>query len=402
MAAIRIDQDLCIGCGLCVRVCANDGVKVESRRASITENCIACGLCIDACPKGALSREASHTSADLSAWSGMMVVAQTDKSATPLPVAYELVGAARDLAHERGCSLRVLVVSGSQPGCQCTGGYASLIDAGADEVLVVEDPAFAIPDGAAIGQAVAQVIEQLKPEAVLFGATDLGREVAPRVARELSCGLTADCTQLALDQEGLLLQTRPAFGGNLLATIASPATRPQMATVRPGVFSRPEPQKGRCGTIYHLTAAPSSVPGIQVLSEEPASSGASIADAEVLVVVGRGIRDKKALPTMERLAALLGGQVACTRPVVEAGWMGHESQVGQTGVSVAPRVLVSMGVSGAIQHLAGISGAKTVIAVNEDPDAPIFSVAQAGAVADCRQVADEWVKFLEEAAGHSS
>lgn len=401
MAGITIDQDLCIGCGLCVRVCANDGVKVQDRRAFITPDCVACGLCVDACPKGAISREASQPSADLSQWSGFLVVAQTDKSAAPLPVAYELVGVARGLADERGCSLRVLVISGLQPGCQCTGGYAPLIDAGADEVLVLEDPAFAIPDGAAIGQAVAQVIDQFKPEAVLFGATDLGREVAPRVARELSCGLTADCTQLALDPDGLLLQTRPAFGGNLLATIASPAARPQMATVRPGVFSRPELESGRTGTVYHLTVAPSEVPGVKVLSEEPASAGASITDAEVLVVVGRGIRDKKALPTMERLAELLGGKVACTRPVVEAGWMDHESQVGQTGVSVAPRVLVSMGVSGAIQHLAGISGAKTVIAVNEDPDAPIFSVAQVGVVADCREVAAAWVEELE-AAGRSA
>lgn len=395
MAGIKVDQDLCIGCGLCVRVCANSGVKVEDRRAFITQDCVACGLCIDACPKGALSQETSQSVADLSSWSGLMVVAQTDKNATPLPVAYELVGVARGLADERGCSLRVLVISGVQPGCQCTGGYAPLIDAGADEVLVMEDPAFAIPDGAAIGQAVAQAIDRLKPEAVLFGATDLGREVAPRVARELSCGLTADCTQLALDPEGLLLQTRPAFGGNLLATIASPATRPQMATVRPGVFSLPEPHKGRTGTIYQVTVPPSVVPQIQVLEEEPASEGASITSAEVLVVVGRGIRDKKALPTMERLAALLGGQIACTRPVVEAGWMGHESQVGQTGVSVAPRVLISMGVSGAIQHLAGISGAKTVIAINEDADAPIFSVAQVGVVADCREVAAAWVESLE-------
>lgn len=397
MAGITVDQDLCIGCGLCVRLCANDGVKVEGRRATITDNCVACGLCIDACPKGAISRESSQEAVDLSAWSGFMVVAQTDKNAVPLPVAYELVGVARGLADERGCSLRVLVISGLEPGCQCTGGYAPLIDAGADEVLVVEDPAFAMPDGAAIGQAVAQVIEQFTPEAVLFGATDLGREVAPRVARELSCGLTADCTQLALDAEGLLLQTRPAFGGNLLATIASPATRPQMATVRPGVFSRPELQSGRTGTIYHLTVAPSQVPGVRVLSSEPASAGASITDAEVLVVVGRGIRDKKALPVMERLAELLGGQVACTRPVVEAGWMDHESQVGQTGVSVAPRVLISLGVSGAIQHLAGISGAKTIIAVNEDPEAPIFSVAQVGVVADCREVAAAWVEELEAA-----
>ena len=396
MSGLVVDAEACVGCGRCVRTCANDGIEVVGRKARVLDSCIACGLCVDACPVGALKIEREAKGVDLSQWSGVLVVAQTDADGTPLPVASELVGVGRALADARACSLRALVLAPGAHGCACTGGFAGLGADGADEVFVSRSPRHGAGDCAAMAATVAAVVEATKPEAVLFGATDLGRELAPRVAQRLGCGLTADCTGLAVDPEtGLLLQTRPAFGGNLMATIVSPEARPQMATVRPGVFAAPERDWGRVCTVYEMEPAPCAVAAPEVLSEEPADTGASIATCDVLVVVGRGIRDKKSIAVARRLADALGAGLGCTRPVVEAGWLDHSCQVGQTGVSCAPRLLVSLGVSGAVQHLAGMAGAECVVAVNEDPDAPIFAAADYAVVDDCREVARAWAEALE-------
>ena len=221
-------------------------------------------------------------------------------------------------------------------------------------------------------------------EAILYGATAFGRELAPGVAVRLQTGLTADCTVLSMDAEtGLLQQTRPAFGGNLMATIICPNHRPQMATVRPGIFREPEFDYSRSGTITQVFLAEDTKARVEIsIPAEEWGQQASIADAERLVVVGRGIGSKKNLPLMRRLAEALGAELGCTRPVVEAGWLEYHHQIGQTGVSVSPKLLVSIGVSGAIQHLAGIGGAECIIAINEDPDAPIFGAAQYKVVGD--------------------
>lgn len=200
---------------------------------------------------------------------------------------------------------------------------------------------------------------------------------------------------LEVDPEtGLLQQTRPAFGGNLMATIVCPAHRPQMATVRPGVFAAPEPDGARVGTVSDVPLDDRLAPRVRLLGVERSSAADSITDADVLVVVGRGIGSKKNLGIARDLADALGGKLGCTRPIVEAGWCDPWRQVGQTGVSVAPRLLISLGVSGAIQHLAGMSGAQAVIAVNEDPDAPIFASAQYKVVGDCVKVAEELLARL--------
>ena len=202
-------------------------------------------------------------------------------------------------------------------------------------------------------------------------------------------------------EKGLLQQTRPAFGGNLMATIVCPSHRPQMATVRPGIFPAPELREVRSVVVEDVPLAEGVERRVRVLSREAAGTDDSITDADVLVVVGRGIGGKKALAPVRRLVELLGErlgckvEIGCTRPVVEAGWLDYSHQVGQTGASVAPKLLLSLGVSGAIQHLAGISGAQTVVAVNDDPDAPIFGAAQYKVVADCHAVIDELIEKLE-------
>ncbi len=244
---------------------------------------------------------------------------------------------------------------------------------------------------------ICDLVAERKPEAILYGATAFARELAPGVAVRLQTGLTADCTVLSMDAEtGLLQQTRPAFGGNLMATIICPNHRPQMATVRPGIFKAPDFDYGRSGTITQISLADDAKARVEIsIPAEERRQQASIADAERLVVVGRGIGSEKNLPLMRRLAEALGAELGCTRPVVEAGWLEYRHQIGQTGVSVSPKLLVSIGVSGAIQHLAGIGGAECIIAINEDPDAPIFGAAQYKVVGDAVEVVEELLAQLE-------
>ena len=290
---------------------------------------------------------------------------------------------------------------------------ALLLAAGADAVIRCRDGRLASPDSEVFAAWLSSLAEERRPEAILYGATDFGRELAPRVAVLLQTGLTADCTILEMDEErGLLQQTRPAFGGNLMATIVCPSHRPQMATVRPGIFPVPEAASAAgagegdagarlAGRVEDVELDPSVQPLVRVTHVEPKGSQGSITQADALVVVGRGIGSKKAVPQMRRLAELIERRfgcvcdLGCTRPVVEAGWLDHAHQVGQTGVSVAPRLLVSVGCSGAIQHVAGIGGAQVVVAVNDDSAAPIFDAAQYKVVGDCHEVVASLIERLE-------
>lgn len=394
MAGLKVDAERCVGCRRCERACVTAGIEVTGRLARPTAGCVLCGACADACPVGAISIERDDVpAADLSAYRDIWVFAQTERSGELAPVARELTARARALARDRGCAVVALLAEAEGAP---DGGARELIAYGADRVLLARDARFVVPDPELLAGWVCGLARERRPEVVLFGATLLGRELAPRVAVGLETGLTADCTMLSIDPAtGGLLQTRPAFGGNLMATIACPAHRPQMATVRPGVFAAPEPDPARTGAVERVPLDPSARSRVRTLSFEPASSSGSIARAKRLVVVGRGIGSKKNLPIMERLAALLGAEVGCTRPLVEAGWLEYEHQVGQTGASVAPELLVSVGVSGAIQHLAGMSGARTVVAINEDPAAPIFGAADYKVVGDALAVVRELVQRLE-------
>lgn len=441
MSGLVIDVERCIGCKRCIRACAFGGIEVRDRLAHPTEACTLCGSCVDACPVGALAIERPEVTGNgaredvlgaegLAAYRDIWVVAQRDAFGRVLPVTLELVAKARELACERGCDVVAVLAEGASepvavlaegasesvappapsPALQAASTSAdALLAAGADVVLRCRDERLAAQDPEVMAAWLAALARERLPEVVLMGATALGREVAPRVAVQLQTGLTADCTELALDPAtGLLQQTRPAFGGNLMATIECPAHRPQMATVRPGVFAGLAQQGAsssggasavgcnvREGMIEDVMLAFDIVPRVRVIEREEAAAGSSIAQAKRLVVVGRGIGGKKNLALAERLAELLGAELGCTRPLVEAGWLDYAHQVGQTGASVAPEFLLSLGVSGAIQHVAGIGGAQTVIAVNDDPAAPIFGVAQYRVVADCVAFAHELVRQLE-------
>ena len=399
MSGLIIDTEACIGCGRCVRACANGGIVVEgerpNRKARATDACVFCGSCVDACPVDAISIERAEAAGavDVAEYHDIWVFCQTGADDAIEPVAFELLAKARELADERGCDL--VAVLGQSTSAPAENPQA-LIAGDADMVLVCADERLRENDAEVYAHLLCDLAAARKPEIILYGATPFGRELAPSVAVRLRTGLTADCTVLNMDDEtGLLQQTRPAFGGNLMATIVCPAHRPQMATVRPGVFKAAETDASRAGAVERVELDPAVISRVKIVEHAAPSTEPSIAEAERLVVLGRGIGSKKALPLMKRFAQLIGAEIGCTRPLVEAGWLEYRHQVGQTGVSVAPKLLISVGVSGAIQHLAGIGGAETVIAINEDGDAPIFGAAQYSVVGDCIEVVSELVKQLE-------
>lgn len=400
MSGLLIDSDACIGCGRCAKACASGGIVVEgqrpNRRARATESCVLCGSCVDACPVNAISieRDEAVDVVDLDAYRDIWVFVQTDESDAVAPVAYELVGKARKLADERGCHLVTLM--GASPAASLS-HCEHLIYAGADTVVVCRDERLVRNESEVYARLVCDLAVERKPEIILYGATAFGRELAPRVAAHLQTGLTADCTVLAMDpQTGLLQQTRPAFGGNLMATIICPAHRPQMATVRPGIFKTPALDYTRSGNVVQVSLGSEVKSRVHLLDAAEVSDEVPITQADRLVVVGRGIGSKKNLALMRDLAVALGAELGCTRPVVEAGWLPYRHQVGQTGVTVSPKLLLSIGVSGAIQHVAGIGGAECIIAVNEDPDAPIFDVARYKVVGDAMEVAQELLDRLKD------
>lgn len=404
MSGLVVDQSACIGCGKCVRACGSHGIVVTDRKAHATDTCTMCGACVDVCPVGAISieKDATRDAADLAQYRNIWVLVQVDGDGIA-PVAYELLGKAQELAGQRGQGCRVVALL----PCGSDEMTSRLIAAGADEVIRCRDKLLAGHDAQRLARWVCELAEQRKPEIVLFGATGFGRELAPMVAAQLRTGLTADCTKLVIDPEtGLLQQTRPAFGGNLMATIVCPDHRPQMATVRPGVMQAAEPDPARQGTVTDVELAADSLvrasSGVELLRQIARDDTESITDAETLVVIGRGIGSKKAIPLMQRLCDLIGAGLGCSRPLVESGWLEYSHQVGQTGVSVAPKLLISIGVSGAIQHLAGIGGAQTIVAINTDPDAPIFGVSQYSVVGDCNEVVRELVAQLENAQAASA
>ena len=374
--ALVIDTSLCVGCGACVGGCPNGALFLENGYAAVDENaCVLCGVCVQNCPVGAIDipRQAAHTD-DVTQYRDVWVLAQRDEGL--LDVSLELTGLARRLAQEKRCGVTVLLGGGTENEA------AQLIAAGADRVILGAQPALQNQLEAPYTDWICRLAAQYRPEILLFGATAFGRSLAPCVAARLGTGLTADCSVLDIDPDtGLLRQTRPAFGGNLMATIVTPHHRPQMATVRPGVMPLPVPDTDRRGEI--ITDSEAVAAGLVELLEEVRSGGGSaLQKAEIIVSVGRGIGQRKNMKLAEELAEKLGGVMGVSRPLVEMGWATQDRQIGQTGTAVAPRLLIACGISGAIQHLAGIAGAETVIAVNTDPNAPIFGAADYKVVAD--------------------
>ena len=303
-------------------------------------------------------------------------------------VALELLGVARELAEKTGEKVGAILL-----GHKIKNKAADLIAHGADEVHVVDDEKLGMFVTEPYTQAITQIAREYTPSVILFGATSIGRDLAPRLSARLKTGLTADCTKLEMDEEGNLYMTRPAFGGNLFATIICPDHRPQMSTVRPGVMKKLERDDSRTGEVIEETIAWDESKFVVTVLEEVAEcqTCGQIENAKLLVSCGRGVKD--VAPARE-LALKLGGSVASSRALVDIGVMEHACQVGQTGKTVRPQAYLAFGISGAIQHLAGMEESEFIVAINTDKNAPIFKVANLGIVADAAAVLKNLNKLL--------
>ena len=333
---------------------------------------------------------------EFSEYKGVYVFIQQVEGVTA-PVSFELLGKAKELAKALNTTVSAVL---------CGYNVASLADElgeyGADTVVLIDDPALSEYTTEPYAQAMFGVIDYFKPEIVLYGATTIGRDLAPRVSARVHTGLTADCTRLEIDPEtGRLLMTRPAFGGNLMATIICPDFRPQMATVRPGVMQRAERVEGRRARVlpFNLKIEHNDC-FVEVLDViKKMNEAVDISEAKILVSGGRGMGSKENFRMLYDLADALGGRVAASRAAVDAGWADKEMQVGQTGKTVRPKLYIAVGISGAIQHLAGMEESEVIIAINRDETAPIFNVADYGVVGDLGKVVPmltEKIRALKE------
>jgi electron transfer flavoprotein alpha subunit len=389
MIGIEILRDKCTGCGLCLGECPFGAIIMEGDVAAVTESCTLCGVCQQACPVEAIILERETTvREDASDYKGIWVYAEHSRK-----VNYELLGEARRLAEKLGCEVSAVLM-----GEDLQDEAQRLIRFGADVVYVVDNSSMMPFNDEIHAHVLTELIRQHKPEIVLIGATTYGRSLAPRVSARLDTGLTADCTVLDIEEEtGVLLQTRPAFGGNLMATIVCRDRRPQMATVRPGVLKPLPEDLARKGRVVNCEVKlPQTVRTRVVDVLRVASSEVSLEEAEVVVAVGKGIGSQDNLSLAESLAEALGGVVGASRAAVDAGWIEYGRQIGQTGKAVAPRLYIACGVSGAVQHTAGMAGAETIVAINKDPDAPIFKIAHYGIIGDVRDVLPELIRELKE------
>ncbi len=384
MASIRILIDKCIGCKVCIGGCPFGAIKVEDKKASILESCTLCGACVSSCKFNAidLTKDQETVSDDLSSYKGVWVFGE-QKNGTPSNVALELLGEGTKLASQLGVQLSAVIF-----GENIEDAARTLIAHGADNVYLVDHPSLKDFNDETYSDIFVQLIKTYKPEIVLMGATTYGRSLAPRVSSRLNTGLTADCTSLEIDTEKrILLQTRPAFGGNLMATIICPNHRPQMSTVRPKVMKAIEPDYKRNGEVIKPDV---NIPGETKIKVKEVVNNlcevVNLTEADIIVSAGRGIGDPKNIKYVEELARVLGAAVGASRAVVDAGWIDYSHQVGQTGKTVGPKVYIACGISGSVQHLAGMSSSDTIIAINNNPEAPIFKVATYGVVGDVLEI----------------
>ena len=309
-------------------------------------------------------------------------------------VSVELVGEATKLAKDLGEKVVAVLL-----GSNVTDKAQELIQYGADKVVVVDDPMLEKYATEPYAKAVTAVIKELEPEIVLYGATSIGRDLAPRVSARVHTGLTADCTKLAINEETKLLHmTRPAFGGNIMATIVCKNHRPQMATVRPGVMSALAKDETRTGEVvnFKVDFVPADM-NVEIIEEvKETRKTVDITDAKVLVSGGRGIGSPEFVPVLQEAADVLGGVVSGSRPVIEAGWLSKERQVGQTGKTVRPNLYLACGISGAIQHVAGMESSEVVISINKDDNAAIFSVSDLGVVGDVKVILPKLIEAIKK------
>lgn len=408
---IKVVPEKCVGCGACVDACPFDALSMEGPVAvEDISKCTSCGLCMPTCPSDALilpgwrpkPKKAAMLSAKaeqvegISEYKGIWVfIEQTEGHVAP--VSWELMGEARRLAKDLGVELCGVLL-----GENVEGLANDVFAYGASKVYLIDAPILKFYRTQPYSAAVTDLIKKYRPEIVLFGATSVGRDLAGAIATYIGTGLTADCTALDIDPvTRLLRQTRPAFGGNIMATILCKTRRPQMSTVRPRVFSMPTKDSSRTGEIIRETTSMEEKDMFTKVVELIKGAGKSVCldRAEIIVSGGRGLGEAKNFEYVRELAKVLGGTVGASRGAVEAGWISHEHQVGQTGTTVRPKVYFAVGISGAIQHLVGMQTSDIIVAINKDAEAPIFKVATYGVVGDFKEIVPLLVEEFKKRLG---
>ncbi|MBU1692863.1 MAG: electron transfer flavoprotein subunit alpha [Verrucomicrobia bacterium] len=403
--SLEIIQDKCTGCGICLKACPFGSLTLEMRdklglppskfkRVVLVDvSCNLCGACLPTCKFDAMKLDKPEATAPASptdAFKGIWVYIE-QRGGHIEGVSFELLAKGRDLADQRKTELVGVLL-----GHEMKGQADTLFAYGADKVILVDHPVLAGFDSDAYADVFSTLVKKYKPEVVLAGGTSIGRTFIPRVAIRVNTGLTADCTGLEIDpKENLLLQTRPAFGGNIMATIICPNHRPQMATVRHKVFKKREPDAQRKGTLIEevMDVKAGRSKAIEVIREM--ANEINVAEADIIVSGGRGLGGPDNFKLLFDLAKELGAAVGASRGAVDAGWISSFHQVGQTGKTVCPKLYIACGISGAIQHLVGMSSSDTIVAINKDPHAPIFDVADYAIVGDLTEVVPAMTKVLK-------
>ena len=423
--AIEILKDKCIGCGLCFKSCPYDAFEFEpydgnklGKVAKVNAKCSFCNQCLTACKFGAIQEKKQDAAVDLSAYKHIWVFAE-QRQGKIQNVALELIGEGKRLAKDISDDTQLCAVL---IGNKIDHLAQECFEYGADKVYMVQDPLLENYTTDGYTKVMKQLIDEYKPEIVLYGATHIGRDFAPRIAARCNTGLTADCTHLdvkvskyiefakantTLDTSTLdpndpstgIKQTRPAFGGNLMATIICPKTRPQMSTVRPGVMQKQERVPGAKGEIVNVKPD-IKASDIRIEIKDIVKSMkemVSLTDAKIICSGGRGLGDASGFELIQKFADKVGGVVGSSRAAVDAGWIDHSHQVGQTGTTVKPEIYFACGISGAIQHLAGMQTSNCIVAINKDPDAPIMEIADYAIVGDLYKVIPEIIAEWDNA-----
>jgi len=411
---VSIDRHLCVGCEQCIAACPVNAIRIEDGVAIVDPNlCTGCGECLSVCPVEAITFPEGEPS---KAPAAEPVAAPLGAAPMPGPevwvfveqtrgvtatVSWELIGHGGKLAADLGGGVAAVVLGhGVEPIAAAATAY------GAKRVYLIDDPVLEHYRTQPYLRGVSRLVAKYRPEIMLLGATTTGRDLAGAVATSLRTGLTADCTGLTIDpQSKLLEQTRPAYGGNIMATILCEKHRPQMATVRPRVMPMPERDDARQGEIVRepldLTEDDIAVKIVDYMPEARQEDQVRLEQAAVIVSGGRGLGGPKGFAMLQELADLLHGVVAASRAAVDSGWMPHFFQVGQTGKTVRPKLYFACGISGAIQHLVGMQTSDVIVAINRDPNAPIFQMANYGIVGDVYRIVPSLIKTVKEKLGHN-
>ena len=394
---IKILNKVCVGCTLCVKECPFGAISMKDKKAVIDyDKCTLCGACVDACKFNAIELKTIERSYDHSFYKDVWVFCEQKKGVIQ-SVSYELLGEGKKLAKKLNGKLCAVLL-----GENIKEKVDELFHRGADIVYVCDSPHLKYYQDEPYTKVLTELINEYKPEVLLCGATIIGRSLIARVAIKVNTGLTADCTGLDIDEkERLLLQTRPAFGGNIMATIITPNHRPQMSTVRHKVMKEAEVDTSLKGQIIEKTYNDEILSTRTHLVDivEEIEETVNLTEADIIVSGGRGVGSAEGFDIIKDLALTLGGAVGASRSAVDADWIPYSHQVGQTGKTVCPKIYIACGISGQIQHLIGMQSAKIIVAINKDPDAPIFKIATYGIVGDVFEVVPALTKKFKQALG---